>query len=325
MTTLTDRYVTATVRGLDEGQRADVERELRATIEDMVDARLDAGSPDREEAERAVLVELGDPMRLAAGYSGKPLHLIGPAYFPQWRRLVTVLLSVVVPITAVVILVVRLFVDDVATDGVGGAFGAAAVVSLHTAVHIVFWTTAIFAVLERSEPSGDVGSWDPDQLRENDQAREVGLVETVGSLVFLVLIALALVWQHVNSPVRAAGEDVPVLDPALWSLWIPLFLAVVAGHALVVVLAYRAGRWTMPLAVVGVVLDVVAAGAVVYLLHTGQLFNTAFLDVTTTGGWVDAERDLTLGLTIGVVGITLWDQVETFRRVRATSTATATA
>ena len=45
MTSLTDRYVTATVRGLDEAQRADVERELRATIEDMVDARLDTGTP----------------------------------------------------------------------------------------------------------------------------------------------------------------------------------------------------------------------------------------------------------------------------------------
>ena len=196
-------------------------------------------------------------------------------------------------------------------------------VGLNTAVHIVFWTTGIFAVLERSEPAGDVGSWDPDQLRENDQAREVSLVETVGSLVFLVLIALALVWQHVNSPVRDAGQDVPVLDPALWSLWIPLLLAVVAGHALVVVLAYRARRWTMPLALVGVALDVVAAGAVVYLLQTGQLFNGAFLDVISAGGWVDAERDLTLGLTIGVVGITLWDQVETFRRVRATKTAQA--
>lgn len=317
MSSLTDRYVSATVRGLDDAQRGDVERELRATIEDMVDARLDDGATTPEEAERAVLVELGDPMRLAAGYSGSPLHLIGPAYFPQWRRLVTVLLSVVVPLVAVVTLVVRLFADDIATDGVGGAFGGAAVAAFTTAVHIAFWTTFAFALLERTG-SSDVGAWDPDQLREDDAAREVGLVETVASLVFLVLIALALVWQHVSSPVRVAGEEVPVLDPALWSLWIPLLLAVVVGHAIVVVLAFRAGRWTLPLAAVGAVLDLVAAGAVVWLLQTGQLFNGAFLDVVTTGGWADAERDLTLGLTVGIIGVTLWDQVETFRRVRAT-------
>ena len=42
---LTDRYVAATVRGLDEAQRPEVERELHATIEDMVDARLEAARP----------------------------------------------------------------------------------------------------------------------------------------------------------------------------------------------------------------------------------------------------------------------------------------
>ena len=70
---LTDRYVAATVSGLDEAQRPEVERELHATIEDMVDARLEAGAPTRADAERAVLVELGDPLRLAAGYSGRPV------------------------------------------------------------------------------------------------------------------------------------------------------------------------------------------------------------------------------------------------------------
>ena len=69
---LTDRYVNATVRSLDDEQRAEVERELRTTIEDMIDGRLQAGAPSRPDAEREVLVELGDPVRLAAGYSGPP-------------------------------------------------------------------------------------------------------------------------------------------------------------------------------------------------------------------------------------------------------------
>ena len=90
---LTDRYVTATVRDLDDDQRAEVERELRTTIEDMIDGRLEAGAPSRPEAERAVLAELGDPVRLAAGYSGRPLYLIGPRVYPQWRRVMTVLLT----------------------------------------------------------------------------------------------------------------------------------------------------------------------------------------------------------------------------------------
>ena len=88
---LTDRYVSATVRSLDDEQRAEVERELRTTIEDMIDGRLQAGAPSRPDAEREVLVELGDPVRLAAGYSGRPLYLIGQASL--WVVVLTALVS----------------------------------------------------------------------------------------------------------------------------------------------------------------------------------------------------------------------------------------
>lgn len=46
-----------------------------------------------------MLTELGDPMRLAAGYTGRPLHLIGPAVYPDWLRLVKLLLGIIVPLS----------------------------------------------------------------------------------------------------------------------------------------------------------------------------------------------------------------------------------
>ncbi len=50
-TTLTDRYVDAILRRLPERQRPDIEKELRASIADAVDDRLEAGT-DPAEAER---------------------------------------------------------------------------------------------------------------------------------------------------------------------------------------------------------------------------------------------------------------------------------
>ncbi len=147
---LTDRYVLATVRGLDDEQRVEVERELRATIEDMIDGRLEAGSATRPEAERAVLTELGDPVRLAAGYSGRPLHLIGPGVYPEWLRLVRVLLVVVVPISVIGTLVARLFVEDLATTNVGSLVGSSIALAFTVALHVVFWTTLVFVILERT-------------------------------------------------------------------------------------------------------------------------------------------------------------------------------
>lgn len=314
--TLTDRYVDATVRGLDEAQRRDVERELRATIDDMVDARLDAGDPTRDDAERAVLVELGDPMRLAAAYAGRPLHLIGPAVYPEWRRLTTVLLSTVVPIAATVHLVVRLFTDAVATDGVGAVVTSTLGLAVTVALHVVFWTTLVFAVLERTGTS--VGTWDPDQLPEPADSREVGRGDTAASVVMLLLVGVAIVWQQTSSPVTGVGgERVPVLDPALWGSWLPVLLGVLALDVVVALAVFRARRWTRGLALAQAALDLAFAVPVLVLLQQDALFDPRFLEALVAGGWTDAARDLTVAVSAGVLLVLAWELVDAVRRVRA--------
>jgi hypothetical protein len=99
---LTDRYVDATLRRLPSDKRPDIEKELRASIADAVDARVEAGTA-LAEAEVAVLTELGDPARLAAGYAERPLHLIGPELFLDYTRLLRTLLVTIVPIVAAVV------------------------------------------------------------------------------------------------------------------------------------------------------------------------------------------------------------------------------
>ncbi len=87
-------------------QRTDVERELRSSIADAVEDRIAAGE-QRVAAERAVLEGLGEPTRLAAGYTGRPLYLIGPDVFPVYRHILRTLVSVVVPIVAAVLITVE--------------------------------------------------------------------------------------------------------------------------------------------------------------------------------------------------------------------------
>jgi hypothetical protein len=322
---LTDRYVTATVRDLDDDQRAEVERELRTTIEDMIDGHLEAGAASRPEAERAVLVELGDPVRLAAGYTGRPLYLIGPGVYPQWRRVLTVLLSTLVPLVAAVNLVVRLFVDDIETQGVGPAVVSALWVGFMVAVNVVFWVTVAFALAERGKVTTGVEvGWNPDQLPDDVGPGRVGLGETVASVGFLVAAGLAIIWQQTSSPVTSGGESVPVLDPDLWSGVLPWLLLVLVAQAVLAVLAYRRGRWTTALALGNVALDLAFALPLLVLLRAGDLYNPAFVDVLVEGGWAEAERDLTLSTVIGVVVVLVWSVVETLRNLRRTrSTAQA--
>ncbi len=101
MTNLTERYLAAALHGIPQAQRPDVERELRSSIADAVEDRV-RGGEDQADAEKAVLEELGDPARLAAGIAGRPLYLIGPDLFVEYRRLLVLLLTIVLPIVGLV-------------------------------------------------------------------------------------------------------------------------------------------------------------------------------------------------------------------------------
>ena len=96
MTTLTDRYVWAVLRAVPSRQRDELEPEIRALVADAADAHAGDAAPDA--AERAALVELGDPDALAARYTDATRFLIGPRLYPEWERLLRLLLPIVAPI-----------------------------------------------------------------------------------------------------------------------------------------------------------------------------------------------------------------------------------
>lgn len=316
MSTLTDRYVEATSRALPESQRAEVEAELRATIADMTEAREAAGATPKD-AERGALVELGEPTRLAAGYTGRPLYLLGPGVYPEWLRLVKVLLALVVPIVAVVRVTVGLFTDEL-ENGPGPLIADTLQVAALSAGNILFWTVLAFAVVERTSTGArPLGEWDPDTLPEGSSAARFGRGELVGSLVFLGIAVVALVWQQTEAPVgRGDGAGVPLLDPDLWSSWIPVLLALFAAMAGQVVLLSRAGRWTMPLAALNAVLEVCVAVLLIWLAQTERLFNPDAVAVFAENGWAEVLRDLTMTVSIAVGIITVISISDGFGKAR---------
>ena len=98
MTNLSERYVQAVVRAVPAAQRADLEPEIRALVADAIEAKTAETELTDAEAERAALTDLGDPAVLAAGYTGRTAYLIGPSLYPEWRRILSVLLPIIVPI-----------------------------------------------------------------------------------------------------------------------------------------------------------------------------------------------------------------------------------
>ncbi|MFB7251040.1 permease prefix domain 1-containing protein [Microbacterium sp. NPDC056234] len=318
--TLTERYISATIRSLKPETQDDVRAELEASIADAVEARVEQGESPAD-AERAVLTELGDPGILAAGYADRPLHLIGPKYYLTWWRLLKLLLWIV-PVSVVGAMVLGLLLSGAT---VGETIGQSVAVGMTVLVHLGFWTTLVFVVLERT--GADTGmKWDVDQLPEV-QEDGAGRSELIASLVFLGIAAIAVIWDRVRGFFPTGGDPIPILNPELWPWGIGALFVLIVLEAGFAIALFRQRRWTTTMAVVNTVLALAFAAWVLVLMLRGELVNPDFLaHIVQAGGDGFAAGDaeaaenggifrilavlLGFGIAVGVV----WDIVDGWRK-----------
>jgi len=317
MTSLTDRYVHATTRELPAARRAEIGRELRASITDQVDERVAAGEPP-DQAEYSVIAEFGDPLRLAASYTGRPLALIGPAAYPSWRRLLSLLLAIVVPIVAVLAGVGAVLGDD----SFPRVLLAVWVAAITVAVHLAFWVTAIYAVLERAgvfdgdgaETAGAetaAAAWTPEQLPAEVADPHVSRADTVARVVIDAIVIAFLVYQQWF---RIDDDHLPILDPDLWSFWIPFMLLALAADIVLTILIGVRQRVTWTDAWIHLAIASAFAGPVILLAADDRLLNPDFV---AHFDWLTDNVNAVNSLIAASAAITWSIEVyDTFKRAR---------
>lgn len=304
MSELTERYVGATLRFIPVKQRDDIEAELRASIEDAVEARL-ANGGNEAEAEKQVLSELGDPDRLASEYSGSPGYLIGPEHFFAYRRLLAVLLVTVIPVVIAVTAVGQIIAGGDVGQVITQTFGT----GITLFVHIVFWTTLVFYFIGRSaEESGT--EWSLSQLPALPTKGSITLSDTIWGVVVLVITIAMIILARDISPVTALdGSMIPLFDPAMWDFWFPYLITVLGLEIVFEVVKYRVGSWTWGLASVNLAFNALFAVPAVYLLATDQIFNPDFIAEVP-----DQLLSLNVVIIAVIVIIVVIDVVQAFRK-----------
>ena len=279
-TTWTDRYITAVLKGIPEEQRADVNVKLRQLIDTSVLERMSLGE-DPGTAERVVLRELGDPMRVSATYSGRSLSLIGPRFYPEYIRLLKLLVSIVVPIVTVVVGITTALTGESVWSVVLAALGSGFMVG----IQVAFWITLVFAVIDRrtTDDSSVASEWDFDDLPEITENR-IGLGDTLASITGLSLLVLFLLWQPTyQESFDPGGPSIPILNPALSTLWIPILIVILLASITLELIKYRTGKWTIPLAAVNSLLSLSFAFSAIFIIASDQLLNTEFTAAITAG------------------------------------------
>ncbi|MCG5471990.1 permease prefix domain 1-containing protein [Micromonospora sp. LAH09] len=311
MNTLTDRYLAATLRSVPAQRRDEIASELRASIDDMIEGRTDGGQ-DATTAERAVLTELGNPDVLAARYADRRLQLIGPTYYLVWLRLLKLLLSFIPALVGTIVAVV-----DVAEGQGFGAIGSGIVVALHVAVHIGFWLTLTFAIIERSQQNVDLPDWTVDQLPDVPAHRDISLADTIASVVMLVVTIAYLPFQHYRSWVHDTdGDNIPVLDPTLWSFWLPALIVVLLGSLVFEIVKYRVGSWNWALFGTKALLNLAFSVPLVWLALSDRLLNPALGERLSWLAEADNRNLLGLAIAVGTAAIVVWDLIDTGLKTR---------
>jgi len=318
--TWTERYLAAVLRSIPPSKRDDVERELRSSIEDGIEERVGAGE-DRTAAERAVLEGLGDPARLAWGYTGRPTYLIGPELFPIYRRFLARVLIAAVPISAAVIG----GLEWVGSGTLQWAIGAALSGALGVAIQTTFWMTAFFVFLDwagparqaRTEILAAAGHWTLERLPKVSVGR-ISVGETAGEIVAVLITLGILVFSTTLSTTSPYGTHIAFLADGFRTVWLPILLVLVAIRGVDYLRAYTAGRWTPWLTVYHSLVHVAFALLLVILALSGWIVNPVFGEQIGLPALADGQGPVMQILALGTLLATGWEILRIIFRARRT-------
>jgi hypothetical protein len=314
MPSLTDRYVFTVLRRVPEVQRADLDKELRSSIADLVDAHINNGATEVD-AEEGALLELGDPDRFAASVTNSPQYLIGPESYPSWLRLLKFLFALIVPVAAVAHALVIVALGE----GIGDVIAALISTAISASLHIAFWVTLVFVILERTGNPRHTNwqrTWTPDQLPEYAHDRRT-IGDLAAELVWIGILAALLIGQQFWSFAVIRGESVPVLSPGEWTFWWPYMLVVLALNATIAVWVWRRGGWSWLTAGVNAILGLAAAIPLIWLALSHRFFNPEFFESL---GWTPDNFGVvdinTTAIVVVVVCVFFWDAIDGFIKAR---------
>jgi hypothetical protein len=191
---LIDRYIAEVGKHLPRRNRADIEAEIRSTLEDMLEERKQAQGPVDDAAVIELLKEYGAPRKVAESYAG-PRYLIGPRMYPFFEMVLKIVFAVLI-----VLDIVGLVLGLVQSGSTGPEFlktlGNSAL-GLLTGLMTAFGNIVlVFAILERFLPTTEfekeMEDWDPKELASEPDPDRAGPGEQIFAIIFMVLFLVVL-------------------------------------------------------------------------------------------------------------------------------------
>lgn len=320
---LLDKYITAVGDNLPRKGRADIEAEIRSTLQDMLDDRSrETGQPIDEALISAVLKEYGAPAKVAATYQ-EPRYLVGPRLYPTFELVLKIVLAVMVGVA-----LLNLAIGMVNTPA-GPEFGVALWQFLGQVLSggvLAFGNLVlVFAVLERVLKEDDyekqVRDWSPADLAKTPDPQAVKRLELILEIVFTV-IGLVIVNLYANQLGIGFVTDgqwrwVPFLSPAFFR-YLPWINGLSVLQIALKLMVLRQNVWQTWAQVFG--LGLRAAGVVLAaVMLTGPslvgISEATVVDTPLAGHAGELMSAVTLGVSIGLVVAVIAGSVAVVRTI----------
>ena len=328
---LIDRYISEVTRRLPAKERGDIGHELHSTMEDM----LPAGYSEKEE--RELLVKFGDPAVLAGKYRAQPMYLIGPRFFDVYITLLKIIIPIVVTVVLVVLIITTIFANAgeasvVSVIGrlIGDAFSAA----FDVALHVFFWVTLVFFIIEWVDRSNRAAGkpplqvpekgWTPDDLESSQEMmpkkKTIARSEPGFDLIWTAIWASIYFNADKFVGIYEEGSNgLEMVTPAfnqsvLMSYW-PLVLFIILLQVAMNLWKWKRRRWDLKLATFNLAAQTLSVLAFFLIFRNPNIFAAGFLTgLENLFGSLDALNWVVGGLIFTVALFAAIDIFQGFRK-----------
>jgi uncharacterized membrane protein (DUF485 family) len=297
------RYVYDVTRRLPEKQRQDVAKELTAEIEAMVDDAANGKSVKNSHI-TTVLTELGDPAKFAEQYRDRKRYIIGPNNYDSYILLNKTLLAVILPIIAIIAFVSGfLEADQGIISLLFTSFGEAVAVG----VHLVFWTTLVYVLLERAnidalDASATQKVWTPAQLPQLPAQQQIAKSESISGIVWAVVAIGLTLWQFPAIHAAIQPQSPLFFSDQMWPNWTVALLVIAVLSLVVEIIRLVIGKWNAvtvtAIAAINSIVIIFFASLLLYVQPIASESFTTALAKQADGADIGLLIDLTVLVTI---------------------------
>ena len=287
---LLDKYISEVGKHLPRKQRADIEAEIRSTLEDMLDERKPAQGAVDDATVIELLKEYGPPAEVAARYqTHQHQYLIGPRLFPIFMLVTRIVFSVLIVLSLVGLgaeLAKTGFTGTGIVSSVGSWF-ASTLSGLITALgHLVL----VLAIIERTtfernfeeEPK----EWDPRELYNTPDPDRIDSADHIAAILFtflgLVILNLYPNLLSINIVDNGTSTSIPILTETFFRFlpWINVMSLLLIGFN-AFMLSQRI--WKSTTRILSILIDIASATLSITILKTSGILGITPEALTALG------------------------------------------